>query len=270
MRRWALGLAWPLKPERIGGVPALTGLWLTDLLGGKRGLPDPEKALDRPAGLAGFAHDLSVPTLMEAYRAGLYPWAHVGPLKWWSPPLRAVLPVGELHLSKRLRSHMRQNRVSVTFDRDFEAVITACAAPRDRKAPVTWITPRIMRAYADLFDAGHAHSFEVWDEKHNLVGGGYGVAVGRVFVIESRFAWEANTSTIGFAVLNWHLARWGFEFNDNKLMTDNVARMGFRDIARPDYLAILRSSGETAHPGRWWAEADPKTVATTQAGAAPA
>ena len=88
-----------------------------------------------------------------------------------------------------------------------------------------------MRAYAELFDAGHVHSFEVWNEKGELAGGGYGVAIGGAFATKSQFSREPNTSKIGFTVLNWHLARWGFAFNDGKVMTPTCRDMGFREIA---------------------------------------
>lgn len=261
LRRWALGLVWPLKPERIGGVPGLAWMWVRELLLPAGGLPDPEAALDKPLGLAGFARDLSVPTLMAAYGRGLYPFGHVGSPKWLSPPERSVLFLDEFHVSKRILSRMRQNRHTVTFDADFEGVVKACAEPRPGKLPLTWITPRIMRAYGELFDAGHAHSFEVRDKAGDLVGGGYGVAVGGVFVIESQFARESGASKIGFAVLIRHLARWGFRLADNKLLTDNVAQMGFRDIPRSEYLARLAEESSAGRSGRWHAEADPRTVA---------
>ncbi len=256
IRRHVLGLAWALKPERAPGLPVLWGRWLTSL--GRAKLPDPERALARPHGFAGFVKDLSVPTLIAAYGSGLYPFAHLGPLKWWSPPERAVVPVRDLHVSRRIRSRMRQNRLKVTFDADFEAVIRACARPREGKVPLTWITPRIMRAYAELFDAGIAHSFEVRTEGGDLVGGGYGVAAGGVFVIESQFAWEPGASQIGFAVLSCHLAEWGFVLLDNKLMTPTVERMGFRNIPRSAYLATLASPRDIGRPGRWQAVMDTK------------
>ena len=114
-----------------------------------------------------------------------------------------------------------------------------------------------MRAYAELFDAGYAHSFEVWNERGDLAGGGYGVAVDGVFVTESQFSREANTSKIGFTVLNWHLARWGFAFNDGKLMTPTCHDMGFREIPRSDYLGQLAHAARRPDKaGRWQAEAD--------------
>ena len=165
-------------------------------------------------------------------------------------------------MSSRLRSKMRQNRYRITFDTDFEGVIAGCAEPRRGWLSLTWITPCIMAAYAKLFDEGHVHSFEVWNSDGDLAGGGYGVAVGRVFVIESQFFRETNASQIGFAVLAWHLAKWGFALMDNKWLTQATERAGFKDIPRKDYLAQLPEKGEPPlHPGRWHAEADTKTVA---------
>ncbi|MDI1347329.1 MAG: leucyl/phenylalanyl-tRNA--protein transferase, partial [Pseudolabrys sp.] len=207
--RWALGLAWALSPKRIGGLPHLARMCFAEFLAPDYALPDPERALDNPPGLAGIVHELSLPTLLAAHARGLYPFAHIGPLKWWSPPERSLLFFNELHIAKRLRRQMRQGQYTVTFDRDFDGVIKACAGQRSGRWHVTWITPRIMRAYAEAFDAGHAHSFEVWNEKGELAGGGYGVAVGNSFGTESQFSAEPNTSKIGFTVLNWQLAQWG-------------------------------------------------------------
>jgi len=215
IERWTLGAAWALKPRRIADLPALALMHLENLTAAPRPLPEPDEAA-RPSGLCAIAHDLSVPTLIDAHRKGFYPFAHVGPPKWMSPPERCVLSFENTRLSKRLRSRLRQARHRVTFDTAFERVIKACAARRPGKWRLTWITPRIMQAYAALHDAGYAHSFEVWDQAGELVGGGYGVAVGGAFTIESQFTIESHASKIGFAVLNWHLAQWGFLLSDNK------------------------------------------------------
>src|ERR1041385_553384 len=151
-KRWALGLAWALMPSRIGGVPNLLRLYARERLAPDFALPDPERALNSPPGLAGIVHDFTAPTLLAAYRRGLYPLAHIGPLKWWSPPQRSVLFFNELHIAKRLRRQMRQGEYSVTFDRDFEGVIARCAGNRAGRWHLTWITPKVMRAYAELFD----------------------------------------------------------------------------------------------------------------------
>jgi leucyl/phenylalanyl-tRNA--protein transferase len=230
-------------------------------------LPDPERAFVQPPGLAGIVHDLTLPKLLAAYRRGLYPFAHIAPLKWWSPPRRSVLFFNELHIAKRLRRQMRQGNYTVTFDRDFEGVIAACAGHRQGRWHLTWITPRIMYVYAQLFDAGYAHSFEVWNERGELAGGGYGVAIGGAFVTESQFSREPNTSKIGFTVLNWHLAHWGFAFNDGKLKTPTCHDMGFREIPRSEFLRRLARAGSLPDKtGRWHVEADLATVADWQPG----
>jgi len=263
--RWALGLAWALMPARIAGLPGLIRMSFNELLAPDYALPDPERALENPPGLAGIVHDMSLSTLLAAYRRGLYPFAHVGPLKWWSPPTRSLLFFNELHIAKRLRRLMRQGHYTVTFDRDFEGVIKACAGTRAGRWHVTWITPKIMHAFAQAFDAGHAHSFEVWNEKGELAGGGYGIAIGNSFVTESQFSHEPNTSKIGFTALNWHLAQWGFAFNDGKLMTPTCRDMGFREVPRSDFLGRLaQAERKPERIGRWQVEADLATIANWQ------
>jgi leucyl/phenylalanyl-tRNA--protein transferase len=225
-------------------------------------LPEPERALASPPGLAGVVHDLSVPTLVAAYSRGLYPFSHLPPVKWWSPPTRSMLFFKDHHIGKTLRTKLKQARYAVTFDRDFEGVIAACAGRRSGRWHLTWITPRIMRAYTDLFDAGYAHSFEVWNEAGKLVGGGYGVAIGASFSGESQFSLETDTSKIGLSALNFHLARWGFHFDDGKIITPTTYAMGFREIDRADYLSRLAQAVRTpSKTGRWKVEADLPEVA---------
>jgi leucyl/phenylalanyl-tRNA--protein transferase len=263
--RWALGLAWALAPKRIGGLPNLARLCFEEFLAPDYALPDPELALDNPAGLAGIVHGLSLPILLAAYRRGLYPLAHIAPLKWWSPQQRSVLHFKNFHISNNLARLMRQGRYSVTFDRDFDGVIAACAGRRQGRWHLTWITPRIMRLYAEAFDAGHAHSFEVWNKAGELIAGGYGVAIGASFTAESQFAHETNASRIGMTVLNWHLARWGYRFNDGKLIGPLWENMGFRDLPRREFLPLLneavRAPGKS---GRWQVETDLDTVSHWQ------
>jgi leucyl/phenylalanyl-tRNA--protein transferase len=259
--RIVLGALWPLKPQRIGGLPALARLWLADLFNPRRALPDPNHTLNA-GGLCGMVHDLSVPTLLEAYRRGLFTFAHCGPLKWVSLPERCLLSFDQFHIGKQVRRLLRQGRYTVTFDRDFEGVIKACAGRREGKWHVTWITPRIMRAYADLYDAAHVHSFEVWNEAGALVGGGYGLAIGRAFFTESQFSHERNTSKMGFAVLNWHLAQWGYLLNDGKWVTPALLDVGFRPIPRAEFLRRLaKATREGGKQERWHTETELKTVA---------
>lgn len=260
-RRVALGTAWSLRPRRAGQLLPLARLWLADLVAPKAGLPDPDATIGGSE-FAGMVHDLSAPTLVAAYRRGIFPLTHFGPLKWMSPRERCVLAFDDFHISRRIRSLMRQDKCAVSFDRDFEGVIKACAAPRAGRRHLTWITPRIMRSYAELYDSGHVHSFEVWNKDGELAGGGYGVALGGAFIIESQFSRESNASKVGFAVLAWHLARWGFLLCDNKWATPNTLQMGFRTIPRRDYLRDLTLAlGREGRGGRWEIEASPKAVA---------
>ncbi len=259
--RWGLGLAWSLMPRRIGGVPNVLRLCFDELLAPDYALPDPERAFDRPPGLAGIVHELSLPTLLAAYRRGLYPLAHVGPLKWWSPPQRSLLFFNDFHMSNNLRRLMRQHRYTVTFDRDFDGVIAGCAGRRDGRWHLTWITPRIMRVYGEAFDAGYAHSFEVWDADGKLVAGGYGVAIGAAFTFESQFTREPNASKVGMSVLNWHLDKWEFRFNDGKLIGPLWRSVGFREVPRSQFLARLAEAVQIPHrSGRWQVETDIDTV----------
>lgn len=264
-QRWALGCAWGLMPARIGAVPDVMRAVARDWIAPSRGLPDAASA--PRSGIAGIAHDLTTETLRDAYSRGLYPLAHAGPVKWRSPLRRSLLFFCELHIAKRLRRQMRQARYTVTFDRDIDGVLKGCAGVRAGRLPLTWITPRIMRAYAEAFDAGLAHSFEVWNERGGLAGGGYGVAVGGAFSTASQFSQEPNTSKIGFTVLNFHLARWGFAFNDGKLMTPTCRDMGFREVPRGDFLARLAEAVRLpGKPGRWAVEAGGAEVAEWQPG----
>jgi leucyl/phenylalanyl-tRNA--protein transferase len=270
LRRWGLGIAYALRPNRIGGVPAVLARTGADLLRGGRTIPQVSDALDGADGLCGIARRLDPDTLVEAYARGLYPFSHVGPVKWWAPRERMVLFYPEAHIAKRLRRQIRNDGYRVTFDRNFAAVIRACAQRRSGKVPLTWITPTVMQAFAAAFEAGLVHSFEVWNGAGELVGGGYGIAFGRMFSTESQFSFEPNTSKIGFTVLNCHLARWGFILNDGKRYTPTIDGMGFRAIPREEYTGLCERQGRepALKPGRWSVETDLRTVADWQPGQA--
>ncbi len=266
LQRVVLGTAWSLKAERFDGLLPLARLSIANLFKPNGALPDLAK-MPGAGELAGIADDLSVATLAEAYAKGLFPHCHFGPTKWLSPPERCVLFFDDYHMSKHLKRLMRQDTYTVTFDRDFEGVIKACSGKRDGRWRLTWITPRIMRAYAAMFDAGLVHSLEVWNRDGALVGGGYGVAVGRVFFTESQFSHEDNTSKLGFSVLNWHLAKWGYVLNDGKWATPTIIDMGFRMIPRAEFLRILgEDAGEGGKPGRWTVELPLADIANWQPG----
>lgn len=266
LQRVVLGTAWSLQPKRIDRLLPLARLSIAHLFEPDDTLPDLKTSPDAGE-LVGIADNLSVAMLADAYPRGLFPHAHFGPTKWLSPPERCVLFFDNFHMSKRLRRLMRKGEYTVTFDRDFEGVIKACAGKREGHWNLTWITPRIMRAYAALFDAGLVHSVEVWNRDGKLAGGGYGVALGRVYFGESQFSHEDNTSKIGAAVLNWHLARWGYALNDGKWMNSTHHAAGYSMIPRAEFLKILgEAAGQGGRPGRWTVEAGPEVVADWQPG----
>jgi len=255
VRRWVLGLLWSLKPPRLYGVPAMLAMLVKHYAGlglPPGALPDPEKTLTYPDGLAGICTDLSVPTLMAAYAKGLFPFAHIGPQKWWAPRQRMVCFPKDVHISKTMRRLLRSRQFEVTFDTAFAAVIRACAEPRPVRPHITWIRPEIIAAYQALHAAGYAHSVEVWDRKGNLAGGLYGVAIGRTFVTESMFARQPDASKVGLITLGAHLQRWGFVLNDGKRDSGHLRSLGFTLMPRTKFNALMaKAGGEPSKPGRW-------------------
>ena len=257
LRRWALGLAYPLRRARIAILPrVLMSTFAFVLLGeDSRVRAGNEAELHGPQGFAGVSDDLSVNALVSAYRAGLFPFCHVGPMKWWSPVTRAVLDPQDAHVSKKIRQLLRSGKYTVTFDKDFAGVIKACAEIRPGKTPLTWITPRIMAAFHDLHLAGYAHSVEVWDHDGNLAGGAYGVALGDVFFGESQFSHADHASKIAIAVLHEHLAKWGFKVRDAKNMTQHLKTLGFRPLSRAEFMAQLsQHAHKPDRRGKWQVE----------------
>jgi leucyl/phenylalanyl-tRNA--protein transferase len=251
LRREALGLAYSMRPERLGGILPMCRLLLRDAVARRADLPHPRAALADPDGLCGIARDLSVDTLVEAYASGLYPWAHSGPVKWWAPRTRCVARPGEILVGNATQRQARRGTFRFSFDRDFDAVIAACAAPRPGQVPLTWITPKMMWAYAALHDAGLAHSYEIWDRNGELVAGGYGVAVGRVFVGESMFTRASGAGAFGLAVLHRHLAQCGFALHDAKLPSVHLCAIGFKQMPREEYATYLAGRIPASRPGRW-------------------
>ncbi len=251
LTRWVLGCAWAMKPPRIWGVPATLASVAAHALGfglKPRELPDPEGALRHPDGFCGVASDLNVDTVMRAYARGLFPFAHVGPLKWFAPRERMALEIADFKIHKTLRRRLRNGLFRITFDQAFLVVMQACGEKRPGRPALTWINKTIMTTFLALHRAGHAHSFEVWDENGALVGGGYGLAVGRVFFNESQFARANDASKAGWAVLNHHLQHWGFTINDGKSWTAYIESLGFKLMPRAEFNAILKR--DCALPGR--------------------
>jgi leucyl/phenylalanyl-tRNA--protein transferase len=222
-------------------------IWLT----GDEEFPPLERALRRPNGLLAAGGDLSPQRLLRAYRRGIFPWYSAGePILWWSPDPRMVLLPAELHVGRTLRKTLRKAPFIVTADTAFERVLEGCSAPRPDQDG-TWITADMKRAYGALHTLGLAHSVESWagDE---LVGGLYGVALGRVFFGESMFSRAADASKVAFVHLVRQLSAWEFGLVDCQMRTPLLAAFGAREIPRREFtrrLAELVNYPDVA--GRW-------------------
>lgn len=254
MRRWMLGAAYALKPERISVLPRLSLATAKYILGSRTTRDElaQEPRLHGALGFAGVSNELGVGTMLDRYRRGLFPICHIGPTKWWSPAQRAIIAPDELRIARSTRKILRQNRFHITFDEDFAAVMEACSMPRPGKTPLTWITPRIMHAFWALHVAGYAHSVETWDDGGRLVGGLYGLAIGGVFFGESRFAYSDNASKVGVAVLHHHLSHWGFGLRDAKWMSAHLSSLGFRPVERATFETLLKDQvNRPGRVGRW-------------------
>lgn len=213
--------------------------------------PPVDRALRDPDGLLAVGGDLRRDRLLGAYRKGIFPWFNAGqPVLWWSPDPRAVLFPAELHLSRSLRRSLRRGNFNWSVDTDFEGVIRACAnTVRDGQAG-TWITAEMFAAYCDLHAAGYAHSVEV-HRGGRLVGGIYGVALGRVFFGESMFAHETDASKAALVVLVREMIARGFVMLDCQVASPHLASLGSREIPRDAFRQLLAEHAQADSPGRW-------------------
>jgi len=196
--------------------------------------PDVDNAMIQPNGLLAVGGDLRPARLLHAYQRGIFPWfSDAQPILWWAPDPRAVLLPEAINISRSLRKTLRRDVFQVTFDRVFPRVIDACAAPRARQND-TWITHHMVGAYCELHDRGFAHSVECW-QGGALVGGLYGVAIGKVFFGESMFSHVSDASKVALATL----CRSGYELIDCQLPSDHLKRMGAIDMPRRDFMDLL-------------------------------
>jgi leucyl/phenylalanyl-tRNA---protein transferase len=205
-------------------------------------LPPASEALTEPNGLLAAGSDISAERLLEAYRKGIFPWYTAGqPVLWWSPDPRMVLHVDEFKqsrsLSKTLRRLHREQSWRLTLDTSFARVMRECAAPRPGQDG-TWITGDVIAAYSALHDRGLAHSVEVWQDDA-LIGGLYGVSLGRMFYGESMFARVTDASKVALAAWVNTLRGLGFRVIDCQQNTDHLASMGAREIDRESFLKYV-------------------------------
>ena len=197
--------------------------------------PPTSKALRQPNGLLAAGADLTPARLIEAYSHGVFPWFNADePVLWWSPDPRMVLFPAELKVAQSLKKVIRNREYEMRFDTAFTRVMHGCAQPRKGQAG-TWISPAMIEAYTQLHDRGIAHSAETWMDGE-LVGGLYGVALGRMFYGESMFTEVTDASKIALVHLVWQLRRWGFGLIDCQMKTAHLSRFGAREIPRGDFI----------------------------------
>ncbi|MGC9021922.1 MAG: leucyl/phenylalanyl-tRNA--protein transferase, partial [Dissulfurimicrobium sp.] len=207
------------------------------VLGNDPVFPPPESA--RSDGLLAIGGDLDPQRLIAAYRLGIFPWYSPGePILWWSPDPRLVLNPKRLHVSRRLRRTIRQAKFKITFDAAFSDVIRACRETRIEAGEGTWISDEMVAAYTRLHNMGIAHSSEAW-ASGRLVGGLYGVAIGRVFFGESMFSTERDASKVALVTLVRQLDAWSFELIDCQMTTRHLLSLGAEEIPRKTFLSIL-------------------------------
>lgn len=200
--------------------------------------PPADRALQEPPGLLAAGGDLSAERLLAAYRRGIFPWYSPGqPVLWWSPDPREVLFPKEFHCSRSLKRTLRGRGFQCSTDQDFAAVIDACAAPRAR-SPGTWITAEMRTAYCLLHERGIAHSVEV-RRAGRLVGGLYGLRIGRVFCGESMFSRETDASKVALYSLVGECLVDGTTLIDCQVTSAHLRTLGSRAISRAEFLACL-------------------------------
>jgi leucyl/phenylalanyl-tRNA--protein transferase len=203
--------------------------------------PDVESAMREPDGLLAAGGDLSAPRLLEAYRRGIFPWFEEGqPILWWSPDPRCVLYPDDYHVSRRLQRDMRRSGSEIRFNMAFDEVIAGCAGPRASQQG-TWITADMVSAYRELHDQGWAHSIEVWEDDL-IIGGLYGVALGKVFFGESMFSRRSNASKFALFALARILSAQGFEIIDCQVASRHLATLGAVLLPRREFSAIVAAS----------------------------
>ena len=208
----------------------------------------PPAHLAEPDGLLAIGGDLSPQRLLLAYSSGLFPWFNEGdPPLWWCPDPRSVFEPGEMNISRTLLKTLRRKKFQVTMNRDFPGVIDACATVRKAQGEETWITARLTESFLILHKMGFAHSIECWFEQ-DLVGGLYGVSIGRCFFGESMFHTVADSSKVALA----HLLRLAeinkLELVDCQLPNQHLSALGAKEISREVFLARLRDGDVVPSP----------------------
>ncbi|MCL4431930.1 MAG: leucyl/phenylalanyl-tRNA--protein transferase [Epsilonproteobacteria bacterium] len=209
--------------------------------------PNPRTASE---GIVAYGGDLTPSRIMMAYRMGIFPWYGPNdPIIWWSPDPRLILELDDFKLHKSLRKKIPH--FEIRFDTAFSQVIRECGAMRRRGQRGSWIIPEIIEAYEILHSMGHVHSIEAYQEGV-LVGGLYGVSVGRVFCGESMFAKVSDASKVAFAVLVERLREWGYDFIDCQVPTDHLKSLGAKEVSREYFLERLAMAKDKSLSNTAW------------------
>lgn len=212
----------------------------------------PPARLSRSDGLLGIGGDLCPERLILAYQKGIFPWFSEGePILWWSPDPRLVLFPKDIRISRSLRKTIHKDRFQITVDRDFESTIRLCARPRKKESEGTWLVGEMIEAYCRLHHMGIAHSVEAW-AGGRLVGGLYGIHLGKAFFGESMFSLETDASKVALVALAHHLKTYEFQFIDCQVSSRHLIKMGAVEMARDSFLHLLHDAiQEKVGPKIW-------------------
>ena len=220
----------------------------------KSPFPASTQALAFPNGLLAWGGDLHSERLLTAYRAGIFPWyTENQPLLWWSPAPRCVIFPADIHVAKRTRRRYNTGQYTLSADKDFAAVIRACAQNRRDGDGGTWITSGMLEAFCELHRLGHAHSIEAWQDGR-LAGGIYGLSIGSVFFGESMFTHQTDAGKIALIALCKQLERWSFAVLDCQVSNPHLLRMGARDVSRQEFEQCLNEGVSKTRPVGVWTE----------------
>lgn len=213
--------------------------WIADNISAD-GFPNVEKALRDPEGLLAIGGDLKPDRLLHAYQSGIFPWFNRGqPVLWWSPDPRCVLKPEAMHISTSLNKTLRKGLYRVTFNEAFDQVIRLCAEPRAGFAD-TWISEEMIKAYTALYNLGHILSVECWDQ-NELVGGLYGVVIGKVYFGESMFSRKRDASKVALVHLVRLLEAHGFRLIDCQIYSSHLQSLGASEMPRHEFISLLRT-----------------------------
>ncbi|MCF6281915.1 MAG: leucyl/phenylalanyl-tRNA--protein transferase [Candidatus Polarisedimenticolaceae bacterium] len=213
--------------------------------------PDIESAETEPNGLLALGGDLSTTRLLNAYRAGIFPWYNDGqPILWWSPDPRTVFFPSQIRVSRSLRKSINRANFTATFDHAFSDVIYACSEPRNIEEG-TWLNKEMIQAYLELHQLGFAHSVEIWQEER-LVGGLYGISLGGVFFGESMFSRENDVSKLALIHLANQLVEWEHKMIDCQVYSQHLISLGAFNISRRSFRKNLQRWCNSSHrQGSW-------------------